>query len=167
MRRDPVFAGKRFSFSVVRQKAFFILSYTMKNLRGLSFITLMIAIAIFSLLLRIAIEKIIKINIAQNESNASETLKLISTALENYAANNQGGFPLSISVLTQTTPAKYLDKNYINESPLKGYSYSCSRLEASGYSCSAVPLKCGLSGRMVYAITTGGSLAADACEKEE
>lgn len=139
----------------------------MKDRQGISFITLMITIAIFSFLLRIAIEKIIKINIAQNESTASETLKLISTALENYAANHQGGFPLNISVLTQTTPAKYLDKNYIGESPIKGYSYSCSRLEASGYSCSAVPVKCRLSGRMIYTITTGGSLTADACEKEE
>lgn len=138
----------------------------MKHMEGLGFVTLMLVIAILSLFLRIALEQIIKITITQNESYASETLKLISTALENYAADNQGIFPSDVSILTKGKPA-YLDKDYINESPFKGYNYSCLRLEPSGYSCSANPVKCNLSGKMRYNITTGGSFTSEECEQKE
>lgn len=127
---------------------------------------IMIITAVSALLLRIAVKEIIKLNIAQNESYASSTLKLISTALENYAKHNQGIYPVSLSVLTQTTPP-YLDKDYITLSPLKGYDFECSRLEPSGYSCTAVPLKCKLHGNMTYNIITGGTLISEECSKKE
>ena len=65
----------------------------MPDKKGKSFITIMIVIAISALLLRIAFDRIIKINIAQNESNAQGTLKLISAALENYAKGHSGAYP--------------------------------------------------------------------------
>ena len=126
----------------------------------------MIIIAVCALLLRIVIERLIKMNIVQHESHASVTLKLISAALENYAKDNKGVFPSSISVLTQTKPA-YLDKDYISKSPLRGYNYSCPRLEASGYSCYANPVTCKLSGNMIYTITTGSLLVSENCERKE
>lgn len=100
----------------------------------------------------------IKLNIAQNESKAQETLKLISVALENYAADHRGAFPSSLSDLVQTQPP-YLDKNYVAQSPIEGYNYSYSKLESSGYSCSAVPVKVGstgIMGKRSFRITTGG-----------
>ena len=138
----------------------------MNNAKGLSLVALMIIIAVMSLLLRIVVEGLIKMNIAQNESGASATLKLISTALENYAKDNKGVFPASIAVLTKGNPA-YLDNDYISESPLKGYNYICPRLEPSGYNCSALPLKCKRSGAVIYSISTGGSLLAEDCAKRE
>lgn len=138
----------------------------MKKGRGLSFVALMLVIAVLSLSLRIALEQVIKITITQNESYASETLKLISAALENYAADNQGVFPSDISILTKSQPA-YLDKDYINDSPFKGYNYSCLRLDSAGYSCFAHPLKCNLSGKLRYSITTGGSFTCEECEQKE
>ena len=131
-----------------------------------SLVTIMLVIAITSLVLSIAIEKIIKLNIAQNEANASATLKLIVTALENYAKVNQGVFPKSLSLLSETNPP-YLNKDYLQQSPIKGYIYVCSRLDPAGYSCSAAPAKCGLSGRNTYTITTGGALIAEDCNKKE
>lgn len=138
----------------------------MKDRRARSFVTMMIIIAMSSLFLRIAIERIIKINIEQNESNTQAVLKLISTALENYAKHNQGIFPANLSFLTQPNPP-YLDKDYISQSPLKGYNYNCLRLEPSGYSCYALPTKCGLTGNMVYTITSGGLLISEACNRKE
>jgi len=138
----------------------------MKNTKARSFVAIMIALAVSSLLLRIAIEKIIKINISQNESNAQTTLKLISTAIENYAQDHLGVFPVNLSVLTQNHPP-YLDKDYIAQTPLKGYNYSCPRFEPSGYSCSAIPVKCQLTGKMIYTITTGGLLISEECSKKE
>lgn len=138
----------------------------MENKKARSFVTIMIIIAVSSLLLRFGIERIITINIAQNESNASGSLKLISTALENYARDNHGVFPSDLSVLTKTTPA-YLDKDYIASSTIKGYNYSCLRLNSSGYNCSANPVKCNLTGKVVYTITTGSLLVSEECSKKE
>ena len=138
----------------------------MKNIRARSFVTIMMVIAVCALLLRIAIERIIKLSISENESVAQITLKSISAALEKYAADNHGLFPVSLSALIQTNP-RYLDKDYIAESPIKGYNYNCSGLQASGYSCSANPTNCKLTGRMVYTITTGSLLVSEECEKKE
>lgn len=126
----------------------------------------MIVIAIFTLLLRIAIEQVIKLNIEQNESTAQTTLKLISTALENYANNNQGIFPGSIFMLTKEE-SRYLDKDYITQSPIKGYNYSCSKIESSGYNCSAAPVKCNLTGKTTYGVTSGGLFVSEKCSKKE
>lgn len=138
----------------------------MRDAKGLSFITLMVIIALCSLLLRFALERIIKINITQNESNAQTSLKLISAALESYAKDHLGAYPESLSILIQENPS-YLDKDYLNESPVKGYVYNCSRLDASGYNCSAVPSKCNLTGRMIYSVSTGGLITFEECKRKE
>ncbi len=138
----------------------------MKNRAGRSFVTIAIVIAISSLLLRIAIEKIITINITQNESSAQATLKLISASLENYAQDHLGEYPANFTALVKDNPS-YLDRNYLLDSPLKGYDYNCSRLEASGYSCSAFPTKCSLTGKVVYTVTTGGLIIPEDCVKKE
>jgi hypothetical protein len=109
---------------------------------------------------------LIKINIAQNESYAQTTLKLISAALESYANNNRQIYPSSITSLTQPKPP-YLDKDYLALSPLRGYSYSCSRLESSGYNCSAVPSRCRLTGGTLYTVTTGGLIVSEECNTKE
>ena len=133
--------------------------------KGRSFVTIMIVIAVCALLLRIAIERLIKINITQNGSDASVTLKLISAALENYAKDNHGIFPPELSLLTKTSPP-YLERDY-TQFPLKGYNFSCSRLEPSSYSCSAVPIKCRLTGNTIHTVTTGGLLVSEECSKKE
>lgn len=138
----------------------------MKEKKGLSFLIIMIIIAVVSILLRFGIEKIIKINIAQNESNAQATLKLMSVALENYAKDHLGAYPTGLSILSQSNPP-YLDKDYVTESPINGYDYNCLRLDASGYSCSAIPIKCKLTGQNSYTVTTGGSLTSEGCSKKE
>jgi len=138
----------------------------MINNKARSFVTIMIVIAVTALLLRTTVEQIIKISMAQNESSALTNLKMISTALENYARDNKGLFPANLSILVKTTP-HYLNQNYISESPVKGYNYSCQRLEPSSYSCSALPARCKLTGRMSYTVVTGGSLVFEECSKKE
>jgi Tfp pilus assembly protein PilE len=137
-----------------------------KDKKGLSLILVMIIIAVSTLLLRIAIEQIVKFNMAQNESNASTNLKLIATALENYAKDSQGFYPAKLVNLVESK-APYLNKNYFSRSSLKGYSYSCMRLEPSSYSCSATPIKCRLSGEKSFTVTTGGILTSEDCRKQE
>ena len=136
-----------------------------KGISAKSFVTIMIVVSVFALFLRIAIERIIKYNISQNDSIALSTVKLISAALENYAKDHHGIYPISLAALTKTEPP-YLDRDYTN-SLQKGYNYTCPRIESSGYSCIATPARCKLSGRMAYYVTTGGILSSQDCEKKE
>lgn len=138
----------------------------MGNKRGRSFVIIMVAIAISVLVLRFAIEELLKINMSQNESNAASTLKLISAALENFAKDHNGTFPVSLSLLTKDNPP-YLDKDYITEYSNRGYNFSCSRLNLAGYSCSATPIKCKLTGKMTYSVTTGALLISEECSGKE
>lgn len=138
----------------------------MQYSKGHNFVIIMVVIAVSALILRFAIEELLKINITQNESNASGTLKLISTALENYAQAHSGTYPASLSLLTQDNPP-YLEKDYVALSPIRGYNFNCFRLEASSYSCAATPIKCRLTGKINYTITTGGLLISEECSGKE
>ena len=136
------------------------------NCRGRSFVAIMIVLGISALLLRIGIEQFMRITITRNQQEALGTLKLISASLENYAKDNNSTFPNDLQALTKTTPA-YLDRDYTAISFIRGYSYSCLRLEASGYRCVALPSKCGITGQMAYMVTTGGALTQENCAKKE
>jgi hypothetical protein len=138
----------------------------MFNRKAKSFVTIMIIIAISALLLRLAIHKLIIFNIEQNQILAQGNLKLFSTALENFAKDNKGVYPAQISQLTKGKPV-YLEKDYIMDSPLKGYEYDCQRLDQTGYNCQAVPVNCKLSGKKIYTVSTGGLIIAEDCGKNE
>lgn len=137
-----------------------------KNISGRNSVTLIMVIAVIALFLRLAIDYFIKNNSAQNESTVLVMLKSVSTALENYAKDNGGVYPSSLNQLTDRDPA-YLNKNYATSSPARGYIFTCSRLEPSGYNCSAVPQKCKVTGNLVFRITTGGVIFQEECSKKE
>jgi len=137
----------------------------MPNNKAKSFITIMLVIALVALIARIFIHQIIRLNIQQNQSLAQGNLKLLSTALENFAKNNKGVFPASISELTAAKPP-YLEKDYTAVSPVNGYEYDCPRLDATGYNCLAGPVNCKLGGEMVYNLSTGGLIISESCDKK-
>ncbi|MFA4843172.1 MAG: hypothetical protein WC658_05005 [Candidatus Omnitrophota bacterium] len=139
---------------------------TIFNNRARNFLSLTVVIALVCLTLRFAIERLIKFNITQNELNASATLKLISVSLENYAKDHEGNFPKDLSLLTHSTPA-YLDKDYISRSFFKGYEYECNRLDPLGYSCSASPVRCNLSGEKIFTISSGALLVSEDCDRKK
>ena len=138
----------------------------MGNTRARSFVVIMIVVSLAALILRIAIVQFVNFSIIQNEASAQGTLKLITTAIENYAKDHLGVFPISLEALTQSSPA-YIEKEYISLAYQKGYNFNCLRLEASGYTCSASPVRCNLSGRKNYIITTGQVMAAEDCGQKE
>lgn len=137
----------------------------MFNRKARSFVTIMIAVALSALLFRMASHKIIIYNIQQNQLLAQINLKLLSTALENYAKDNKNTYPASIDSLTRNKPA-YLEKDYLAVSSVRGYEYDCQRMDAGGYNCSAAPLDCKFSGKMIYSVSTGGLIIAESCDKK-
>ncbi|MDD4941572.1 MAG: hypothetical protein PHE65_06695 [Candidatus Omnitrophica bacterium] len=139
----------------------------MRNSKARSFLTVIIIMAFVALFLRFAIVQIIQWRIDQNEAAAQESLKLVSTALELYAKDHMGSYPQSLHSLVQSTPA-YINPEYIAESSKRrGYAFSCSRLEQASYSCSESPAACGLTGKKVFTVTTGGSMIIEECSKDE
>jgi hypothetical protein len=130
-----------------------------------SFVVIMIAVGLSALLLRTVIHKFIIYNIERNQSLAQVNLKLFYTALENYAKDNKGVYPDRMDQLTKGKPA-YLEKDYLSASSIGGYEYECQRLNASGYNCSASPVNCNLTGSKVYAMSTGGLVIAEDCDKK-
>jgi len=129
-------------------------------------VVIMIVIALTALILRFAVVQYINLTIAQNEANAQETLKLLSTAIENYGKDHLGVFPTSLESLVQAKPA-YIEKEYVSLAYEKGYNFNCIRLETSGYTCSASPVRCNLTGKNSYTITTGQALTCEECAKKE
>lgn len=134
--------------------------------KGKSFVTIMVIIALSALLLRIAIEKALVITCAQNEAAAQASLKAMATALDNYARDHKGIYPQSTATLVKSEPI-YLDRDYIAESPMKGYIYNCARLDESGYSCYAFPQRCGFSGNSSFTVTTGNLLISENCREKD
>ncbi len=130
-----------------------------------SFVMIMIVLALLALGLRIGVHKIIAYNIDENQLLAQLNLKLLSTALENYAKDNKGVYPVSAAVLTKGEPV-YLERDYLAVASIHGYEYDCRRLDAAGYSCAATPVNCKLTGRKVYAVSTGGLIISEECDKK-
>ncbi|MCK9595391.1 MAG: hypothetical protein PHH68_08325 [Candidatus Omnitrophica bacterium] len=138
----------------------------MSDKKGRSFVTIMIIVALTALVLRFATERLINFNISQNEAYAQETLKLVSTAMENFANDHKGGFPKSLEALVEADPP-YIDKVYVKLSYARGYNYSFIRFDPGGYTYSAIPWRCNLTGRNTYIITTGGTISLEECNKRE
>ncbi len=125
----------------------------------------MILVALCVLLLRLAIHQIIISRIKQNQLLAQVNLKLFSTAMENYAKDNKNVYPESIDLLIKSNPV-YLERDYLAATSVRGYEYDCQRLEANGYNCTAAPVNCNLTGKMIYSVSTGGLIMAESCDKK-
>ena len=78
---------------------------------GRGIVALMIILSVIALLLRFSLEYVLNFNIKQQEQNALDTLKLVSTAVENYAKDHLGVFPDSLSELVKTDPP-YIEREY-------------------------------------------------------
>jgi hypothetical protein len=137
----------------------------MFNRRARSFVTIMVVVALSVLLLRLAIHRIIIYRIQQNQLLAQVNLKLFSKAMENYAKDNKNVYPASIDLLTKHDPV-YLERDYLAAASVRGYEYDCQRLDEAGYSCSASPVNCQLSGKMIYTVSTGGLIMSENCDKK-
>lgn len=116
---------------------------------------------ILAIILAISIPGVFLGRLRANEVNAQTALKNISAAYENFHVS-EGKYPASVDDLMNTdTP--YIDKDYTSE-VYRGYNISCRTIGSSGYNCSAVPVKCGITGSKVFVIDDTGTLYDEECD---
>ncbi len=116
---------------------------------------------IIALLAAIAIPNLLRARLIANESTALATVKVISVAIENYTAVNNGQYPSNEYDLKYGKPS-YLDKIYSNKI-IQGYGYSLN-LYPSGYKITATPSECGITGTKNFTIEAKGKISENSCK---
>lgn len=124
-------------------------------------VEIMVVVGLIALLAMFAIPNLLRARLTANVSIAQTILKTISTAAENYAASNNGNYPAETTQLTDGTPA-YLNENYCDGEVRSGYVFDCSfNSDNSGYTLTAQPTNCSLTGDKSFTMSTGGILSED------
>ena len=132
-----------------------------QSLRGFTLVEIMIVLSVIIILAGIAIPNVLRARMNANESIAQSTLKTMSGGFENYAATNQGNYPTAMADLTGSAPP-FLNEDY-TASITAGYSFACGSMTVLGYSCTATPQNCGITGSKTFTITQGGIMTSADC----
>ncbi len=140
-----------------------------KRVHGLStlravfvYILIPIIIMVVALLAAIAVPNLLSARSTANEAAARATLMKISTAVEIYAGANRR-YPRDEFVLKYSQPP-YLTDTYNNKT-VAGYTYYVDLAE-TGYELSASPAVCGVTGKKIFKIQTGGAVSEEECKVE-
>ncbi|MCM8762978.1 MAG: hypothetical protein NC829_01170 [Candidatus Omnitrophica bacterium] len=129
------------------------------------FEVMLCVVALLCLFVSFLLPHVFELRLEKNEESAQVTLKkIISPALENYAKDNNGTYPISEDALIQNNPP-YLRRSYSGKI-IQGYQYNFD-LSNVGYSVSAEPYKCGPkgTGRKSYIVTTGAVFNETDCNQ--
>ncbi len=129
----------------------------------LAYLGLFFIVAIIALLAAIAIPNLLRARISASDAAAKATIRTISTAIDSYAAANNGQYPLAEYDLVYASNPPYLSKAY-DKQLVSGYRYSL-QLGNNGYEVSAVPETCGVSGFYNLKAKSGGIFEEEPCNK--
>jgi TM2 domain-containing membrane protein YozV/type II secretory pathway pseudopilin PulG len=121
------------------------------------FISLMI-IFVLAILAAIAIPNFLQAKNNARESLAKQTLKTISLALEAYAVQNNGVYPVSEASLIPD----YLSSGY-NKKQIHGYIFS-EDLKTTGYLITAAPQECFVTGNKIFYMETKSKFSEEPCQ---
>ncbi len=119
----------------------------------------LVALVAGGILAAVLVAHFMDARVKQNEAKAQAHLKTVSTALEKYAVDNSGAYPLE-----ERSLGGYLDISYKSRI-IDGYAFS-EALEASGYTVTARPVECDKTGGKVFYIRAGGVLSEEPCRQQ-
>ncbi len=128
--------------------------------KAFTLVEMMIVVAIIAILAMIAIPNIIRLKLNANETNALAILKTLSSAIEIYAVANAGEYPTDITSLVSSNPP-YLNENYADGYPRRGYTFTAVSMQPLGYCFNAMPVSRGITGNRIYSIRTGSMNGCD------
>lgn len=129
--------------------------------KGFAIAGIVLGVMWLTILPLIAIPGLLRARIHANETLTRETVKIISTALENYRVAHNGDYPLSEQDLISSTPP-YLTKSY-NKKTIYGYNYTLN-LSPTEYEVVAAPKNCGMEGENIFIVRTGEELTEMSCK---
>ena len=138
-------------------------SDTLKG-KGFAIAGIVLGVMCLTILPMMAIPGLLRARIKANETATKETVKIISSAIENYKAAHNGIYPLSEEDLLFSTPP-YLAKSY-DKKTIYGYKYSLD-LSPDGYEVVAAPKNCGIEGDKIFMVRTGQELTEIDCKIKE
>ena len=128
--------------------------------KGFTLVEIMIVVAIIALLAAIAIPNLLRARLNANDAASKSTAQALVTAIESYAAANDGIYPDDEGDLTNVTPP------YLNE-PLDGqtkhgYGFAVT-WGTDSYTVAATASNCNVTGTQNYTITTGNVWTEAGC----
>ncbi len=136
-------------------------SDTLKG-KGFAIAGIALGVMCLTILPMMAIPGLLRARIKANETATKETVKIISSAIENYKAAHNGLYPLSEEDLLSSTPP-YLAKSY-DKKTIYGYKYSLD-LSPTEYEVVATPKNCHMEGEKIFIVRTGQELTEMNCNK--
>lgn len=120
-----------------------------------------ILLPIIAILAAIAIPNFLRARMSANDNVTTAEVKVISAALETYAADNQGKYPTSENEAIKSANP-YFVKSYKSEEGVYGHKYSFTLGEA-GYEINAVPVSCGVTANKIITVKTKGEVSTTDC----
>lgn len=121
--------------------------------KGFTFVEITVVGAIITLLVAIAIPKLLSARVTANSKAAELNVRSMSIAAETFASEHGGVYP--DGVLELRTSINSAD-HYCGK-VVRGYKYTCDLAE-SGYTIVATPVTPGVSGGPTFTATTTGVL---------
>jgi type II secretory pathway pseudopilin PulG len=120
-----------------------------------------VILTVIGLMIALAIPNLVRARLDANFAAAKASVRTISTAIETYAAANNGKYPDSEYELVYKNPA-YLSQSY-NEKEIAGYRYFLD-LATNTYKIVAEPVSCNVTGNKVIVLEKGGELQEKDCK---
>ena len=123
--------------------------------RGFTLVEIMIVVGILALLATMAISSFLRSRLTTNETVAIRSVRTLSTAIENYRADQTPiTYPSVLTDLSDVTPP-YID-SVLASGTKQGYTYSYESTAGNSYSLTASPEESGITGSRIFFVDETG-----------
>lgn len=128
----------------------------MKKTSAFTLMEIMIAVAILSVLVMLAIPNFLRTRMVSNETAALASLKTIYNACQLYYANNSDTYPSTLEDMSTSNPP-YID-SVLAGGRKQGYLFVYSSADADHFTVNANPISPGRTGERYFYMNEAGTI---------